>query len=233
MTSSATAATSTQEWRFERKMLVEGLPLWRAEAILRHHPALFRPLYEARYVNNIYFDGVGERAYHDNIEGVAERIKVRIRWYGELLGECQPTLELKIKRGLVGRKETCSLPGLRVRRGMTAREVLQLLRKAELPDSARRALQGLEPVLVNRYRRRYFRSGDAKFRLTLDDAQEFWGWRAGIAAFASGWKDRDVLIFELKYAPEHDAAAREVSGWFPFRVTRSSKYVRGLELVRS
>ena len=43
--------------------------------------------------------------YYDNIEGQTNRIKVRIRWYNNLFGSIEnPTLELKIKNGLLGKK---------------------------------------------------------------------------------------------------------------------------------
>lgn len=42
-------------------------------------------------------------AYQDNLIGISDRMKVRIRWYGALLGLIEePVLELKIKRGFLG-----------------------------------------------------------------------------------------------------------------------------------
>ena len=52
-------------------------------------------------------------------------------------------------------------------------------------------------------------------------------------SFAARREERYSKVFELKYEPEHDEEARRISSWFPFRMTRSSKYVTGLQLVRS
>ena len=233
MSSTAKPASDAADWRYERKLHVTGEPLWRAEAVLRTHPAIFRVLYEPRWVNNVYFDDAGDRAYYDNVEGVASRLKVRIRWYGELLGEVQPTLELKIKSGMVGRKESFRLPVLNMRRGIRVAEINEHMRRADLPEWVRPMLASVRPALVNRYRRRYYRSGDQRFRATLDDALQFWGVRGGCVSFMARWEQRNAIILELKYASEHDRDARQVTAAFPYRVTRSSKYVTGLELVRS
>ena len=91
-------------------------------------------------------------------------------------------------------------------------------------------LSPLRAVLVNRYRRRYFISGDGRFRLTLDDQQEFYGFPGGgLSRMAR--RDRDGLIVEIKYAREDDVDADWITNAFPFRLTRSSKYVSGLERV--
>ena len=49
----------------------------------------------------------------------------------------------------------------------SSRNVAVLDREAR--DHLRHLLPTLEPVLINRYRRRYYRSADTRFRLTLDD----------------------------------------------------------------
>ena len=41
---------------------------------------------------------------------------------------------------------------------------------------------------------------------------------------------RDVVV-ELKYEVEQEPQANYVAGFFPFRVTRNSKYVQGIERV--
>jgi hypothetical protein len=43
--------------------------------------------------------------------------------------------------------------------------------------------------------------------------------------------DQRNVILELKYGIDDDAAASKVSTFFPFRVTKSSKYVQGIERV--
>ena len=49
--------------------------------------------------------------FHDNIQGIAERKKTRIRWYNSLFGKIEkPTLEFKVKKGLLGKKISYPIP---------------------------------------------------------------------------------------------------------------------------
>ena len=64
-----------------------------------NHPLAFSPLYHPRLINNIYFDTTAYSHYIDNVLGVSDRNKIRIRWYGATLGEIKkPVLEIKRKK---------------------------------------------------------------------------------------------------------------------------------------
>lgn len=230
MASNMAEPAAEPAYRYERKFYVDGLTLPELKRVIWHHPAIFRPLYHPRYINNIYLDSAARNAYVDNVEGVADRCKVRIRWYGDLYGTHEGTLEQKIKRGFVGRKESHRLPAQEIQPGLTRWAIGRWLRGAPLPVEVLSMLSPLRAVLVNRYRRRYFVSGDGRFRLTLDDQQEFYGFPGGgLSRMAR--RDRDGLIVEIKYAREDDVDADWITNAFPFRLTRSSKYVSGLERV--
>ena len=97
--------------RFETKFSISNLAYDKIEYIIKTHPAIFNEIYYKRYVNNIYFDNLDLTSFKDNIEGVNERKKVRIRWYGDLFGLCKnPVLEIKYKKGFLGWKEKHLLP---------------------------------------------------------------------------------------------------------------------------
>ena len=67
--------------RYETKFSVLDLNHNEIENIIKSHPAIFNEIYFTRNVNNIYFDTVDFSSFIDNIEGVRDRKKVRIRWY--------------------------------------------------------------------------------------------------------------------------------------------------------
>ena len=93
-------------YRYERKFQVRDLSLSEVETIVRLHPAGFYRQFPTRKINNIYLDTRNLNSVVENIEGIANRLKTRIRWHGECFGEINnPVLELKIKKGLAGRKE--------------------------------------------------------------------------------------------------------------------------------
>lgn len=223
------ASPSDAAYRFERKACVEDLTSEQIEALVRMHPAMFSTLHPTRFVNNVYFDTPDRRGFADNQQGVDRRCKLRIRWYGELLGEQRARLEFKIKRGLVGRKETFDLGPLRVEPGLTRETLRRALQAIELPAPWSELRESADAMLVNRYRRRYYRSADGRYRLTLDDQLEFSPFVAGAATLLHRSLDRRGSVVELKYAPEHDGDAHRVLGAFPFRVTKNSKYVTGMQ----
>jgi len=82
--------------------------------------------------------------------------------------------------------------------------------------------------LVNRYRRWYFLSGDAKFRPTVDAGLEFGspsGWGGSSLMRPDPW----LVIVELEFTPRDAADADRVTNGLPFRLARCSKYVLGIE----
>lgn len=215
--------------RYERKFVAADLDARDAAALVRFHPAVFREAFPPRYVNNVYFDTPSFAHYDANVRGVAERVKCRIRWYGERSGPvAKPALELKRKRGLVGSKESYGLHPFVFDESF---QPCAQLEKAEVPEGLRRELAALRPVLLNRYRRRYFLSRDGRYRLTLDSELGFWA-LAGIAhrLLARGLEDRRVIL-ELKFAIGDDAGAARIASRLPLRLSRSSKYVAGVDAL--
>ncbi len=217
--------------RYERKFVVHGRSLAEVLALVRRHPAMFREVYPPRAINNIYLDTPTLADYRAHVSGAAERLKTRIRWYGALQGEAtRPSLEQKFKHGLVGSKSSHPLPAFHVNGGIERRSLGALLDQAELPELLRFKLRHMEPVLVNRYQRRYFVSADRRYRLTVDSDLEFYlpHENTGRHAGPPGQRNRDIIL-ELKFAPQVAEGATQIANSLPFRLTRCSKYVLGIE----
>lgn len=101
-----------------------------------------------------------------------------------------------------------------------------------LPPEARLALRGLNVVLFNRYYRHYYATRDGEFRITLDTQMEFYKVNGKFGnQFAHRQCNAQNLVVELKYEVEQEPQANRVAGFFPFRMTRNSKYVEGIERV--
>ncbi len=218
--------------RYERKFVPDGLSLAEVAALVRRHPALFRETYPERPVNNLYLDTPGLRHYHEHINGAAHRLKVRLRWYGALCGRVeQPVLEIKIRHGLLSRKETYPLPAFTVSADFAGSTAALIAADGTLPGAVRPCLRGLEPALTNRYQRRYFCSGDGAIRLTLDSALQFFAPRNHNGSPPAFPHRGPGVILELKYGDLHAEQAARIANVFPFRLTRCSKYVLGVECV--
>lgn len=219
-------------FRFERKYHVVDLRLEEIEHLVRRNPALFRPAYPPRIINNIYFDTPGLQSLLENIDGIADRTKARIRWYGPMLGRHEkPVLEFKLKRGMVGAKNSFRLRPLTVNRGMGAGDVWSCLDASNLPETIIGPLRSFEPVLLNRYQRKYFVSADNAYRITLDFGLEFFRFERLHNTFAAHVRDHQSTVVELKYSGAIDRIDERVASYFPFRVTRMSKFVTGLQSV--
>ena len=224
--------TEPRPLRYERKFVVDALTLPEVEALVRFHPALFSEVYPPRHVNNLYLDSPDLASYVDNLDGVRDRAKVRIRWYGDLFGLVhRPVLELKIKQGLVGRKEAHELPAFLIDREFDSDRLARILSGAGLSERLRHSVTTLDARLLNRYRRRYFLSSDGRVRLTMDSDLDFYRVGPRDHAFVARWRDRECTILELKYDVEHEERAAQVASRLPFRMTKNSKYVGGLEAV--
>jgi len=220
--------------RYERKFVVADLTPHEIEAMVRLHPAVFFETYPQRFVNNLYFDSSDLKSYFDNVDGIKDRIKVRIRWYGDLLGLIEnPILELKSKNDLVGGKSSFPLMQFTMNENFRLETIAEVFRRAEIPETLQLHLLALEPILLNRYRRKYFQSAGRDFRITLDTEMAFYAINAQNNTFSQKYVDGVNTVVELKYACEKNREAAEISNFFPFRLSKNSKYANGIERLYS
>ena len=112
-------------WRCERKFHGAGRSLAEVELALRTHPAHFHVVHPPRFVNNIYFDTPDLARFRTHIDGAAERMKLRVRWYGAARGPVTaPVLERKARCGDVGSKLRVELAPFRYEPGFDAEAVV-------------------------------------------------------------------------------------------------------------
>jgi hypothetical protein len=138
-------------------------------------------------------------------------------------------LERKFKRGSVSGKAGCPLPALHVNGGFAPAELNATLDRAGLPENFRTALRHLEPAVVVTYRRHYFESANRAFRLTVDSRLGFLRLHGVTGAMTPVPEHPYPVIVELKYELRHADAARREAELLPYRLSRSSKYVLGIE----
>ena len=86
----------------------------------------------------------------------------------------------------------------------------------------------LRPTLLNRYKRKYYQSFDKAFRLTLDEEMKFYRILGRKSNLLFRMFDEMNAVMELKYHPDDDNRARTITNLFPFRMTKSSKYLDGM-----
>ena len=218
--------------RFERKFIIPERLTHSIEEVIKSNSALMRKIFYPRFVNNIYFDNPSFRFYFENIDGVCERMKMRIRWYGNLKDRIKkPVLELKQKHGLTGTKSFFRMPSFNLSDIYQPGFLSSLFQKANLDMRKKNLILSLKPTLINRYQRKYFLSLDQKFRLTIDDHLEYFPVSSPEQLSSGGLKDSLSMIMELKYSPIYQLESANLTQEFPFRVIKNSKYVRGVQII--
>jgi len=218
--------------RFERKFVVQNMHYAEIVQQVKNNRAAFFPLHQPRYINNIYFDTNDLDFFTDNVSGKGSRKKVRIRWYGDLMGHVSnPVLEFKMREGMVGNKLSFPLAAFTVDEGFTGDYIQDAFKASDLPNWVNTVLPMLNPSLLNRYHRQYFISFNNNFRLTIDDELTYYGIGNGLNNFMEKHVSDDVIV-ELKYDNKHDGIdSAYVTNDLPFRLSKSSKYVNGFEML--
>ncbi|RLD43903.1 MAG: hypothetical protein DRI89_03915, partial [Bacteroidetes bacterium] len=132
--------------------------------------------------------------------------------------------------GMLGNKLSFRLKPFTVDANLTAEKLYAVFQNSDLPLWALEVVLQIKPALLNRYSRKYFLSFDKKFRLTLDDQLNYFSIGTNNNNFIENYKSEDVIV-ELKYDYLNDNFAPEVTNRLPFRLTKSSKYVNGVEML--
>ena len=215
-------------WRRELKFIVSEYSEDSIISLIKSHPIILSEIYKERKINNIYFDTINFKNFSDNVIGLSNRLKIRIRWYGETFTTIKnPILEFKIKNGLVGQKEYFQLEQFNINEGITSKEIYNELMKNKTSVFAKQKLLLTKPVLINNYLRRYFISSCKKFRVTFDTNLNFYSFL--------GKKRRLIKtkqnILEIKYDKNEMLNSGKITNYFPFRLSKSSKYVTGINIL--
>lgn len=205
--------------RFERKYKIDGLEAATVQGVILLHPAGFRELYPDRVVNNIYFDTVDLMTFRQNVDGVNQRKKFRLRWYGEetsVIRDAQ--FEIKIKHNELGTKVVSKVGDA------TLYEIEKL---SKIANKLSNNFAPLFPVLLNAYLRSYYGSADGRFRITIDRTLRYYSLVGG-TQFTAFHHEEPGVILEVKYEEADEEKAALVLQNLPFRHTKSSKYVNGV-----
>lgn len=219
--------TNLEGFRYERKYTTE-LNNYEVEQYVKLNPASFSKIFEQRYINNVYLDTQRLDFFYDNVSGKDLRCKYRIRWYGDLFGNIEePMLEIKIKQGNVGTKQSFLLQPFNFTNDFCFDDLNKTFAKSTIPANIQNILSNLKPVLVNRYLRKYFLDFSKNFRLTIDS--EIYSYPALFVNF-SKYETQDLqTIIELKYDEVLNDSASQISNYLPFRLTKNSKYTNGIQ----
>ena len=74
-----------KSYRYERKFIIEQSRL--NDLLSSLYSSSYNEKYSERRINNIYYDDYNFSAVSENLDGLSERKKYRVRWYGEIYGK--------------------------------------------------------------------------------------------------------------------------------------------------
>ena len=194
------------------------------------HPEGFKVAHQPRIVNNLYLDTVDLKSFNDNLSGISERLKLRLRWYGEIenMVIVNPVLEMKIKKNMIGDKRRKIL-NLTLDLRQPFHELLKQIRSRAGQQWCSLLQSAVQATIINRYKREYFVSPDGTIRTTLDYNQVSFNQRMGLRPNLNRpIPTNDFFLIEVKATPQHRERLERAMGYFPIQRTRNSKYVNGM-----
>lgn len=217
--------------RYELKLTCDPHRVAQARSWIGLHPAGFAVAYPPRCVNSLYLDTPHLSSFDENLAGVSERQKLRLRWYGEDVRAVEPVLELKQKRDLLGRKKQVQL-SCKLDLTRSWQEILRAVRACVGPGWRVLLQTADQPTLFNRYQREYYATPDGALRATLDYACAAYDQRLSLRPnLRVPLPIADRVVIELKAAPEHAERLQEAAAQFPVLRTRNSKYAGSLQVA--
>lgn len=183
-----------------------------------------KEIYDKRIINSIYFDSYNKSSARDNLDGFSNRSKFRLRWYGEdhLISKC--VLEIKTKKGRVGKK--INIPTDKYINQLDIKNLFCLRNSYFTDEKKKEALSFLgnkilRPSLKISYLRSYYMI-DNEIRVTYDKNITY-------ENFLFKLKKKDEFeVCEFKFLEKDYSYFYSLIKSLPFTNKRFSKYLRGL-----
>ena len=212
--------------RYEIKMICQEWSKERIAHELRLHPEAMRRIHPTRRVQSIYLDSHEGLALDQNLAGISEREKFRFRWYGESGPSVVGVLECKIRRNLLGWKQTLPIPQTMHLEGMGRNDFMAALRQSATPSWRSQLDNGLEVAQWISYEREYYQTAEGSVRVTVDSNLECFDQRFR-ASLSRGVRTHleKTMIVEVKSDARAFDRLREVMNNFPLVVDKCSKFV--------
>jgi len=180
----------------------------------------FKIQYEKRNVNSLYFDDHNYTSAKENLDGVTNKSKIRLRWYGKnAFLMSNPKLELKIKKNFLNHKifyDMKSLNKKNIKNFNDVKLITNMINKILNKKN-------LIPIVTTHYVRLYLISLNKKVRATIDynlKGSNFFHFN-----LSPIFKKSHNSILELKYNKNYDEYVRKNCNSISSRYSKNSKYV--------
>ena len=216
-------------FRYELKFVLDSRRLARARdwiAVSTRSVSRYAP----RQVNSLYYDTPNLSALTDNLYGISERTKYRLRWYDDGCRRTAQALcfEVKKRHGRLNTKQRIELPDL----GSTLHEqshhhIRKHLTRVVGQTRGLEHFYGCFPSLQVRYLREYFEDPEG-IRVTLDTNIDFHLTPLNSPIYFGRGVRHSWAVMEVKFPPQFKTSVSRTLSQLEFSPRRHSKYVAGL-----
>lgn len=218
------------DYRYEIKFILDEASKSRALTWLYTHTSA-REEYSSRTVNSVYFDDPGYSAVRDNLAGISDRKKTRLRWYSEeneRQNIQETTLEIKRRHGRLGSKDRYALVGLEDKLlSLQCNKLIPVI-EDHIDKSENLLFEDyLSPALHIAYDREYY-AGQYDIRATFDKNITFHSTYPHSKLFENISISYPHQIMELKFPIERKNEIVESLRKLNLTPKRHSKYLAGM-----
>lgn len=214
--------------RYEIKFILNSEELLETYSFLKHEGAI--KAFPDRSINSLYFDTINFDSIKDNLSGLSNRQKVRLRWYEKIINEDPAFLEIKKRIGRLGCKDRYEIDSLTNKNINTKslNEIKNILFSFIFKNQC--LLDEIYlPTLFVKYDREYYETDF--FRITLDRNINY--------SDVSLYNKLDHFtpfqykgyILEFKFKPDlKDTISKKIK-YFNIIPKRHSKYLVGMSML--
>ena len=186
-----------------------------------------------RTVNSLYFDDLKHSAVKDNLSGISNRSKYRLRWYGEISNDVKNVIfEEKIRNGRVGQKKQLTVPAAFPNlSSANLSKIANAINSLYLDTKSSAIFDHLSPTLMVCYQREYF-SDNEGIRITIDSKVRFS--KPDPSKVVAKHRSFEIpgKILEFKFDLESKEVARSYISKLDLTPVRNSKYLTGMALFK-
>lgn len=215
----------SRDYRYELKFVLDNARLSDAMQWL-YNSTTANKTYNDRRVNSVYFDDVSFSSVRDNLAGISQRNKLRLRWYGTQKNS-SPIFEVKTKNGRLGSKTLYPISS--IENNILELTIDKITSKC-IKDLATYNVifdEHLVPTLQVDYEREYYETHDG-IRITIDQDIQFSDIQLYTSLNENNSFSYPFKVMEIKFKPSmKNIVAKLIK---PLHITpkRHSKYLIGL-----
>lgn len=216
------------DYRYELKFILDDSKLSDAMRWMCTYTHA-REIYNKRKVNTLYFDDADFTFVRDNLAGVSNRKKIRLRWYG-----CEdvssPSFQTKIRNGRLGYKKSYPLKSLE--NSLMELNIKDILSECEKELRKQHVIldEYLAPTLQVSYDREYYADLDG-IRITIDQNIQYYGLCLHQKLNETFFAPSPYKVMEIKFEPHLKTRIAELIRPLHITPKRHSKYLAGLAML--